>query len=247
MLNDILSEVKLMSTDLDSVVNEIEIPSLPDISLDPLPKRSITDKKVTRKSWEKEVEARCDFQYRLRITKRAGLMFMSIWQKSVFGRTLTDIKSDDNMVPFFAENLVSLIQDVLGNNLQKGKWAVVATPMRRHLEQQVLRKPNAEELAPMLRRSQDSNQIQRIGFNFASRIAGSIGQRLGIPFYYDCAHCDSRHRVNAVFTANNIPNEPNIIVVDDFCTTGSTLQSMKNLLEAEHKNCVFFCGINNKL
>lgn len=210
-----------MSTDIQSEVNEIEVPSLPDISLGD--STSPTDKKnifsqSKRKDWEKEVEARCDFQYRLRITKRAGLMFMSIWQKSVFGKTLTDIKSDDNMVPFFAENLVPLIQDVLGNNLHKGKWAVVTTPMRRHLEN-----------------------------NFASRIAESIGQRLGIPFYYDCAHCDSRHRVNAVFTANNIPKEPNIIVVDDFCTTGSTLQSMKNLLEAEHKNCVFFCGINNKI
>jgi predicted amidophosphoribosyltransferase len=43
------------------------------------------------------------------------------------------------------------------------------------------------------------------------------------------------------------PTESNIIVFDDFVTTGATMISMKNLLEPLGKNLVFFTGINNKL
>lgn len=40
---------------------------------------------------------------------------------------------------------------------------------------------------------------------------------------------------------------PNVIVFDDFVTTGSKLLAMKNLLQEHGKNPVFFAGINNKL
>ncbi len=67
------------------------------------------------------------------------------------------------------------------------------------------------------------------------------------------------HRVGAVFTFGSSfaerlrsKNEPpiperNIIVFDDFVTTGATMISMKNLLEPLGYNLVFFTGINNKL
>lgn len=171
-----------------------------------------------RKAWDKSLEARCDFQYHLRLTRRASTNFITIWQKSVFGRTLTDIKSDDAMVPYFIENLAPVIREMIGCHLDKGSWALVTTPMRRHKER-----------------------------NFASRIAEGLAKELGIPFYYDCAHCRSKQRVGAVFDPNNIPREGNVIVFDDFVTTGSTLQSMKNLLLQEGKNPIFICGINNKL
>lgn len=53
---------------------------------------------VQRKAWDKSTEARCDFSYRLRITRRSDVNFISIWQKTIVGRTLTDIKSDPAMV-----------------------------------------------------------------------------------------------------------------------------------------------------
>lgn len=218
MLEEILSEIQ-RPTPIEETTADIALPDMPEISLDvdaPSGKDIFSSK--SRKSWDKSLEARCDFQYHLRLTHRASTSFISIWQKSVFGRTLTEIKSDDDMVPFFIENMVPVIQDVIGYNLQNGAWAIVTTPMRRHTER-----------------------------NFASRIAEGIAAQLQIPFYFDCAHCRSKQRVGAVFDPNNIPREPNVIVFDDFVTTGSTILSMKNLLHQHGKNPIFFCGINNKM
>lgn len=218
MIEELLNEINTPE-DIDSITSEIVVPEMPDFSLSenaPAGKDIFSAK--SRKAWDKSEEARCDFQYHLRLTRRASTNFITIWQKSVFGRTLTDIKSDDSMVPFFIENLVPVIHEMIGFHLANGSWALVTTPMRRHKER-----------------------------NFASRIAEGLAAELGIPFYFDCAHCRSKQRIGAVFNANNIPHEGNVIVFDDFVTTGSTLQSMKNLLLKEGKNPIFICGINNKL
>ena len=205
--------------DIATLTSNIALSSLPEIVLDNKPSEAKDlFSTVNRKAWDKSEEARCDFQYHLRLTRRASTSFITIWQKSIFGRTLTEIKTDDNMVPFFVDNLAPVIQEMIGYHLQNGDWAIVTTPMRRHRTR-----------------------------NFASRIAEKMAQTLNIPFYYDCAHCRSKQRVNAVFDANNIPREQNIIVFDDFVTTGSTLQAMKNLLTSLGKNPIFFCGINNKI
>ena len=218
MLDEVLKELAA-PLDIGAVTEGIEAPTMPDISLDVQPKEQAGIFGVgQRKSWDKGEEARCDFASKLRLTPRASLLFVSLWQKSVFGRTLTDIKSDDTMVGFFVEQLVPVIRGVVGTNLHKGSWAIVTTPMRRHRER-----------------------------NFASLISEGLASELGIPFYFDCARCESRQRVDAVFEANNIPSEANVIVFDDFVTTGSTLLAMKNLLQSFGKNCVFFAGINNKL
>ena len=171
-----------------------------------------------RHAWDKSVEARCDFSRKVRITRRADVFFVSLWQKSLYGRTLTDIKGDETMVDFFAENVAPLIEEVLGKELKHGNWCIVTTPKRRHLVK-----------------------------NFATRISERIAALLGIPFYEDVAFCHSRKRIGAVFSLNVLPREQNCIVFDDFVTTGSTLKAMKNLLMENHKNCVFFTGINNKL
>ena len=171
-----------------------------------------------RKSWDKSVEARCDFSYKLRLTRRSGVNFISIWQKSIMGRTLTDIKKDPDMVAFFADSICPVIQEMVGYNLSKGDWCVITSPKRRHKEK-----------------------------NFASLISERIGQKLHIPFYEDVAFCHTKQRVNAVFELNVLPVEPNIIVFDDFVTTGQTLAAMKNLLQPLGKNLVFFTGVNNKL
>ena len=171
-----------------------------------------------RKAWDKSQEARCDFDYKLRLTRRSNVNFVSIWQKSILGRTLTDIKSDPEMVVFFADSICPVIREMVGYNLSLGQWCVVTSPKRRHKEK-----------------------------NFASLISERLGQMLEIPFYEDVAFCHTKQRVNAVFELNVLPVEPNIIVFDDFVTTGQTLAGMKHLLQPLGKNLVSFTGVNNKL
>lgn len=218
MLEGILQEIQQPQS-VSSVTDGISLPSMPDLSLDV----SVKEQKdifalEQRKSWDKSVEARCDFTYKLRLTRRASTNFITIWQKSVFGKTLTEIKSDDDMIPFFVESLVPVIRECIGYHICDGSWAIVTTPMRRHKER-----------------------------NFATLVSEGLAKELGIPFYFDCAHCRSKQRVGAIFDPNNLPHEPNVIVFDDFVTTGSTLLAMKNMLQEHGKNPVFFAGINNKL
>ena len=109
-----------------------------------------------RKSWDKSTEARCDFSYKLRLTRRSNVNFISIWQKTVYGRTLTDIKGDPDMVEFFAISLVPVIKEMLGYNLHNGSWCICTSPKRRHKTK-----------------------------NFATLISELIGKMLDIPFYED--------------------------------------------------------------
>lgn len=171
-----------------------------------------------RKAWDKSTEARCNFDFRPRITPRAGLWFLSLWQKSLMGRTLSEIKSDPAEIPHFAEAVSDFLIKYLGPALSSGHWCICTSPKRRHKEH-----------------------------NFASLICEQIHEKLEIPFYEDVALCRSRQRVNAVFTLNLLPAEPNVIVFDDFVTTGSTLKGMHELLLKHGKNTLFVAGINNKL
>ncbi len=171
-----------------------------------------------RKSWDKSTEARCNFEFRPRITPRAGLWFLSLWQKSLMGRTLTEIKSDPAEISHFADAVSDFLIRVLGPSLASGHWCICTSPKRRHKER-----------------------------NFASLICMEIHEKLQIPFYEDVAFCHSRQRINAVFTLNRLPVEPNVIVFDDFVTTGSTLKGMRELLLPHGKKLLFIAGINNKL
>ncbi|MBD5243180.1 MAG: hypothetical protein HDS60_03730 [Barnesiella sp.] len=171
-----------------------------------------------RKSWDKSTEARCNFDFRPRITPRAGLWFLSLWQKSLMGRTLSEIKSDPAEITHFAQAVSDFLIQVLGPSLSSGNWCICTSPKRRHKER-----------------------------NFATLICMEIHERLQIPFYEDVAFCHSRQRINAVFTLNLLPKEPNVIVFDDFVTTGSTLKGMHELLLPHNKTLLFVAGINNKL
>ena len=209
--------------DMGDLLSEIEVPdiggaqlALQDIQKKNEPQDLFAEQK--RKGWDKTVEARCDFTTRPRLTRRSGLFFLSYWQKSVYGRTLTDIKADDSMVLFFASTMVSFIHDIIGPDLSKGNWCIITTPKRRHLVK-----------------------------NFATRISEQIAAQLHIPFYEDVCSCRSKQRVNAIFDVNIVPKEQNVICFDDFVTTGQTLQAMKRALEPYNKNLLFLCGINNKL
>lgn len=186
-------------------------------SLDSRPSTLDLFAEKNRRQWAHNDGARCDFQSHPMLAYRTGLFFLAVWKRSVYGKTLSEIKADDAMIPKVAEATAALLADVLGNNLAAGGWAVITTPKRRHLQR-----------------------------NFASLVADRIASLLGIPFYEDAALCHSKHRVNATFTMNVCPSEQNIIVFDDFVTTGQTMLSMKRLFQPTGKNIVFVAAINNK-
>ena len=211
---------------LDEVLNDIEVPSVEAPDLDT---SFVSDKSKdlfapkSRAAWKdvQQAEARCDFApNKVRISYRnPAFGIISLWKKSVYGRTLTDIKADQDMVEKFAEGMNTLIRQILGNSLADGDWAIVTSPKRRHKER-----------------------------NFASLISARLADLLGIRFYEDLAECHSKHRVGAVFTFGaEPPKENNIIVFDDFVTTGATMISMRELLRPLGKNLVFFTAISNKL
>lgn len=80
--------------------------------------------------------------------------------------------------------------------------------------------------------------------NFASLISARLGSLLGISFYEDIAECHLKHRVGAVFTFGaKPPKERNIIVFDDFVTTGATMISMRELLNPSVKTSCFLPGL----
>ena len=208
-LGDILNEIQ--PPDLGGVLDLSDIQAKVNEPID-----IFAEKK--RKGWDKTVEARCDFTPRPRLTRRSGLYFLSYWQKSIYGRTLTDIKGDDSMVQFFADTMVSFIKELIGPRLSLGNWCIITTPKRRHLVK-----------------------------NFATRISEQIAALLDIPFYEDVCSCRTKQRVGAIFDVNIVPKEQNVICFDDFVTTGQTLQAMQRALEPFNKNILFLSGINNKL
>ena len=212
---------------LDEMLNDIEVPSLDVPDLDGSFVSSEDEKDLfspkKRAAWKdvQQAEARCDFApNKVRISYRnPAFGIISLWKKSVYGRTLTDIKADQDMVEKFAVGMNTLIRQILGDSLASGDWCIVTSPKRRHKER-----------------------------NFASLISARLADLLGIRFYEDLAECHSKHRVGAVFTFGaEPPKENNIIVFDDFVTTGATMISMRELLMPLGKNLVFFTGINNKL
>lgn len=212
---------------LDEMLDDIEVPSLeaPDLDASFTPSAQTKDLFAEKKraAWKEaqQAEARCDFApNKVRISYRNPQFgIISLWKKSLYGRTLTDIKSDPDMIEKFAEGMNTLIRQILGHSLTSGDWAIVTSPKRRHKVR-----------------------------NFASLISARLAELLGIPFYEDVAECHSKHRVGAVFTFGaQPPSERNIIVFDDFVTSGATMISMRELLMPLGKNLVFFTGINNKL
>ena len=214
LIDDANSEL----VDIDALLSELPSPNI-DISTVGVSSNIRKDIFSTeRAAWDTSIEARCDFSHRPQLVHRNGLYFFSLWKKSVFGRTLTDIKGDDNMIEFFAISISSYITELFGSNLSLGDWGICTTPKRRHKER-----------------------------NFATLIAKRIGEIISIPFYEDVAICHSKQRINAVFSLNSLPAASNLIIFDDFVTTGSTLGAMKNLLSPYSKNLIFVSGINNKL
>lgn len=173
-----------------------------------------------RKAWHADSTelARCDLsEEHCHMFPKVGLRVMAVWRRSVKGPTLAEIKEDDNKVPIFANRVAALISQTLGTNLRDGGFAVVTTPRRRHKQR-----------------------------NFACMVAERIAHNLGIPYREDVAIAHTKQRINVDFDPGNIPPEVNLIVFDDFVTTGSTLASMHRLLAPMGKNCMYFVGVNNQ-
>lgn len=101
---------------------------------------------------------------------------ISLWKKSVYGRTLTDIKADLDMVEFFAVNVAKLVDQILSSSLSLGDWCIVSSPS------------STKSLCSAKNRRHKER-------NFASLISARLAELLGIPFYEDVADCHSKHRV----------------------------------------------------
>ena len=119
---------------LDELIDEINVPVLevPDLDASPAKAREEKDLFAEKKraAWKgvQVEEARCDFSpNRMRITNRGGVFFITLWKKSVYGRTLTDIKGDDAMVDYFADNIAPLIKSVIGSFLSPEDYATGAS------------------------------------------------------------------------------------------------------------------------
>ena len=126
---------------LDELLNDIEVPSLTVPEIDASfahdeSKDLFAEKK--RAAWKdvQQAEARCDFApNKVRISYRnPAFGIISLWKKSLYGRTLTDIKSDPDMIEKFAVGMNTLIRQILGHSLATGDWCIVTSPKRRHKE-----------------------------------------------------------------------------------------------------------------
>ena len=115
--------------DMSDLLAEVQVPDMAGAlaSLSEAPKqKEVKDLFGIKKheSWSKDLEARCDFEQKIRLTRRAGVWFFSVWQKSIMGRTLTEIKSDEKEIPHFADAVSALIQEVVGSHLETGNWCI---------------------------------------------------------------------------------------------------------------------------
>ena len=173
-----------------------------------------------RKAWHAEHSdlARCDLaEEHVHLFPKVGLRVVAVWKRTVKGATLAQIKDNDDMVPLFANRLAPVICSVLGNNLADGGFALVTTPRRRHRQR-----------------------------NFACLVTQALAIRLKIPYREDVAIARTKQRIGVDFSLGFLPPEPNLIVFDDFVTTGSTLGAMNRLLSPMGKNLVYFVGVDNQ-
>lgn len=173
-----------------------------------------------RKAWHAEHAdiARCDLsQEHVHMFPKVGVRVIAAWKRTVLGPTLVEIKANDDMVPVFANTLAPVIRSVLGEYLQQGHYAIVTTPRRRHKDR-----------------------------NFACMVAEALALRLGIRYYEDVAIARTKQRIGVDFELGYLPPEPNLIVFDDFVTTGSTLGAMNRLLAPMGKNLIYFVGVDNQ-
>jgi hypothetical protein len=140
-----------------------------------------------------------------------------VWKKSVTGRLLADIKADDREIDHFGVEVSNYIAAVLGtDDLSCGDWGLITAPRRRHKDR-----------------------------NFADLICKVISNRLNVPYYQDVLTARTSQRINADFSLKYDPPKHNLIVFDDFVTSGSTFSAIAQKLKPLNHVLLFVCGVNN--
>ncbi len=200
--------------DMELVVEDFDFDVLQEFGFDtPEYKNSV----LKRNAWGSGGdESRCDMSDNIKLHKKGDFYFTSIWQRSEEGRPLSDIKSDINMVNYFAKTMTSFIPALLGYNLSPD-YCIITTPKRRNKET-----------------------------NFATEVCKIISKDLHVNFYEDALLCSSKKRVNAVFRLIHEIPEKNIIIFDDIITTGSTLIAANNALRSKKNCVFLVGINNNK-
>ncbi|MCC8037279.1 MAG: phosphoribosyltransferase [Bacteroidales bacterium] len=98
--------------------------------------------------------------------------------------------------------------------LTPGEWAIVSAPRRRHR-----------------------------GWHFSSEVCRRLGELLDVPFIDRAFVAVNRSRLDPwMMLRAELP--PNVLVVDDIVTTGSTLIGMSKRLK--DRNAVYLAGISNR-
>ena len=95
---------------------------------------------VVTENVDSTAESCCDFApNKVRISYRSSTKslgsaktpqfgIISLWKKSLYCRTLTDIRSDPDMIEKFAVGMNTLIRQILGHSLSNGDWCIVTSP-----------------------------------------------------------------------------------------------------------------------
>jgi hypothetical protein len=161
----------------------------------------------------------CDMKDALKVHRRNEFGYISFWENTEAGWTLTDIKNDPKSIETFSTKCIEMFPAMLGYNLSGGDWAIVTTPRRRHKE----------------------------GTHFATEICKKVSDVLKIPFYDEVIVSRTKNRLKPEFTVVKDIKETNIICFDDIVTTGMTLKATHDILSKRtiRKNVVFFAGISN--
>lgn len=161
-------------------------------------------------------EPRCDFdESKFSFYSKGAVCVFSPFRRSELGPTLSEIKSDPDNAQRCAFAILSMLRHSFAGSLDDS-WGVVAPPPRRHLNE-----------------------------NFAELLARIFAKLAGIDYLGRIAKVRGRARVNAVYDLIRIPERRNLIVIDDFCTSGSTMISMRNLLEPHCSLILFFAAVRN--
>jgi phosphoribosylpyrophosphate synthetase len=200
--------------DYDMLANDWESEELDDWGVDVWQENSDDDNK--RNAWNKN-QSFCDMTEKLKIHKKGAFYYLSFWESSEEGKDLTEIKSDNTMIDFFAAKFIEIIPAIYGKNLKSGGFCIITSPKRRHKEH-----------------------------NFASEICKTVSKKLDIKFYEDLIECKNKARINPDFSLKYKFPEKNVLVLDDIITTGSTLTAIFLLLK-DDKNLHFIAGINNNV
>ena len=159
-----------------------------------------------RKSWKSERQAGesvSDLKAQPQMYQRHGRFFVASFRKTEKGVPMSECKQAD-MVPYFAEQAVKLMQGIMQLGETEG-WALVTTPRRRHK-----------------------------AWNFADEVCKQIEQRTGLRYIPDVAEAKNRHRINPELRILKQVDEKNVVIYDDILTTGSTVQAMRELLEGKN-------------